>query len=301
VQLHAQTRAIFVNVFITFLIVFCLGDKSLSQEAPANFQPFIRLEKTKYLVGESIRFWSGVKVTDSQSIPIAAQRSCSLSITNPDGSTVAQSRDWPRGGNPSRSWYGGDGFGELGVVPGPYTLVLECMGIKSKPVQMVVEKNEVTNQVVAEFHFVGSGSIKIGTKVPVVLTVQNNSPYGIQFPERNLPWEAVSISVRRKEPASRSDFFYPLQKPKKAFGIPDTYTWDVAPTIPSIILQSGERFEQRFALEEAYTFDQAGEYEIEFATILSVLIGENNGAFSDTCPIRLPVVAKGTFTVSNTK
>jgi hypothetical protein len=75
----------------------------------------------------------------------------------------------------------------------------------------------------------------------------------------------------------------------------------VAPTIPSIILKSGERFEQRFALEEAYTFDKAGEYEVEFATVLSLLIGEKNGSFSDTCPIRLPVVAKGNFTVSNTK
>jgi hypothetical protein len=54
-------------------------------------------------------------------------------------------------------------------------------------------------------------------------------------------------------------------------------------------------------LEDVYSFDQAGEYEITFATVLSVLVGEKNGQYAGMCPIRVPVTASAKFVVSSSE
>jgi hypothetical protein len=82
--------------------------------------------------------------------------------------------------------------------------------------------------------------------------------------------------------------------------MPDAYTSEVASEVPSVVLQPGEHFEQRFLLEDAYWFDRAGDYEIRLDTVLSVLAGEKNGRFADLCPIRLPVTARAKFVLSST-
>jgi hypothetical protein len=83
--------------------------------------------------------------------------------------------------------------------------------------------------------------------------------------------------------------------------MPDTYTWDVASEVPSVVLQPGEHFDQRFLLEDAYSFDQAGDYKITFTTVLSVLVGEKNSQYADICPIRLPVTASAKFVLSSSE
>jgi hypothetical protein len=138
----------------------------------------------------------------------------------------------------------------------------------------------------------------MGTPVPVILTVQNNSPNAIQFPQRGAMSEGISLRVIREEPAFRSDFFYPWEKLTSSSTLPNTYTWDVASNIPSVVLKPGEHFEQHFVLEEAYSFDQPGNYEVTFSTVLSVLVGEAHGPFSELCPIRMPVEAKEKFTAT---
>jgi hypothetical protein len=264
----------------------------------AGIQPVLRLEKPRYVLGESIRFWVGVSPKNSSVIPEEFRKPCSLTITKPDGTTKTQSVGWPIDGIVGATWYGGWGFGDDGVEVGSYILVLECAGEKTKPLELIVERNDVSDQIRAEFHFERSGVIRMGTPVPVILTVQNNSPNAIQFPQRGAMSEGISLRVIREEPAFRSDFFYPWEKLTSSSTLPDTYTWDVASNIPSVVLKPGEHFEQHFVLEEAYSFDQPGNYEVTFSTVLSVLVGEAHGPFSELCPIRMPVEAKEKFTVT---
>src|SRR5271167_3819044 len=80
---------------------------SWAQSAAAAIHPVLRLEKPKYLLGESIRFWVGVEVEPPGVIPRALRAACSLEITRPDGSTETQSIGWPVDGNPDRGWSGG--------------------------------------------------------------------------------------------------------------------------------------------------------------------------------------------------
>jgi hypothetical protein len=83
--------------------------------------------------------------------------------------------------------------------------------------------------------------------------------------------------------------------------MPNTYTWDVASEVPSVVLSPGRHFEQRFLLEDAYSFDQSGDYEITFATVLSVLVGEKNGQYTGMSPIRIPVTASAKFVLSRSE
>lgn len=291
-----------VKTAVVFMLLMISGQiGALAQEGEAHVRPILRLEKPKYLVGESIRFWVGVEPVGSREIPKEYQKPCSLSITKPDGTIQIQSVEWPVDGSLNSGWRGGSGFGDEEVEAGSYTLVLQCSKTKSSPVQLIVERNEVLDQVKAELRFDRSGSINMEESVPVVLSVENNSPYTIQFPKRGAAMEGVSVRVKRSEPAYRADLFYPWEKLSSSPTNPDSYTWSVASRVPSIVLKSGEHFEQRFTLEEAYRFDQPGNYEVEFSTVLSLLVGEKDGVFSKFCPIRLPVIASEKFVVSKAK
>ena len=288
-------------VIILFLIVLtgsCVSPpsaRSSSQNGAVGVQPVLRLEKPRYIEGEAVRFWVGVTPKNSTVIPEELRKPCSLGITKPDGASRVESVGWPVDGMPDHGWSGGWGFGEEKAEPGHYLLVLECAREKTPPVELIVERSEILNQIKAEFRFECYGAITKSTHVPVVMAVQNGSQSIIRFPQRGAIMEGVSLRVVRKEPAFQSDLFFPWEMLSHSTIMPDTYNWDVASEVPSVVLQPGEHFEQRFLLEDAYSFDRAGDYEIRFGTVLSVLVGEKNGQFADLCPIRLPVTASATF------
>lgn len=272
---------------------------SWGQTTETVIHPVLRLEKPKYLLGESIRFWVGVEVEPPGVIPHEVRKACSLEITKPDGSSEVQSIGWPVDGNPDMGWRGGGGFIAKG--PGTYFLMLECGGERTQRLPLIVQKDEISNEVTAAFSFERSGPIQVGTPVPVVFSVTNDSPFPIRFPKRGVMMEGISLSVRREKPAYSSDFFYPWEKLSQFPLSPDTYTWEVAAKLPSITLEPGKRFEQRLLLEDAYHFEQAGNYKVTFSTAVSILVGDQHGPFADLCPISIVAEKSETFSVSEDK
>jgi hypothetical protein len=166
---------------------------------------------------------------------------------------------------------------------------------------LTVEKNEISNEVSAAFQLEKSGAIQAGTPIPVVFRETNDSPFPIRFPQRGVMMEGASVSVARDNPAYRSDFFDPWQKLSQFPLSPDTYAWDVAAKLPSIILGPGKRFEQRLSMEDAYQFEQAGNYEVTFSSVVSILVGDEDGPFADLCPIRILGEKTEVFSVSEEK
>jgi hypothetical protein len=272
-----------------------------SENRAAGVQPVLRLEKNRYVLGEAIRFWVGVMPKNSTVIPQELRKPCSLSITEPDGAHRVESVGWPKDGILDGGWSGGSGFGEEKVKSGRHILILECAGEKTAPVELIVERSEIFDQIKAEFRFEHEGAVTRATQVPVVLTVQNASAATIRFPQRGTMMEGVSLRIIREKPAFHSDLFFPWEKLTESSVMPDTYTWDVAFEIPSVVLQPEGHFEQRLLLEDVYLFDQAGHYEITFATVLSVLVGEKNGQYAGMCPIRVPVTASAKFVLSSSE
>jgi len=127
----------------------------------------------------------------------------------------------------------------------------------------------------------------MGTPVPVVFTVTNHSPFPVTFPQLGVMMDGVSINVIRDEPAFQSSFFYPWENLKQFSTSADTYTWKAAAGLPSITLEPGKTFQQRLALEDAYRFEQPGNYSVRFSTEVSVLVGTEDGPLADLCPIRV--------------
>jgi hypothetical protein len=224
---------------------------ALTQDKAANIEPLIRLEKPQYALGEATRFWIGVKPKDSPVIAQEFGKPCSLTITKPDGTIDKQAVEWPVDGPMDRGWFGGWGLGKDEVTTGTYILVLDCAGEQTKPLDLTVERNNLLDQIKAKFAFERFGTVEMGTRMPVPLTVQNNSEYTIRFPERGVVGEGVTVGVVRDDPKFHSDLFYPWEKLSNSPFSFDTYSWDVAVTIPSVVLKSGEHFVQHFSVEEA--------------------------------------------------
>src|SRR6266404_4826106 len=94
------------------LLLMLIGDAQISTpmaqtKAPggvAGIQPVLRLEKPRYVLGESIRFWVGVSPKNSSIIPQEFRKPCSLTITKPDGTTKTQSVGWPIDGIVDGAW-----------------------------------------------------------------------------------------------------------------------------------------------------------------------------------------------------
>lgn len=193
------------------------------------------------------------------------------------------------------------GSGLTPEVPGTYFLVFECLGKRTERVPLVVEKNTILSKINATFHFEKSGAIQLGDMIPVVFSVTNDSPFPIRFPERGVMMEGVSLRVVRDKPAYRSDLFYPWEKLSQFTVFPDTYTWDVSAKLPSITLAPRKRFEQRLSVENAYQFEQPGEYEVTFSTVVSVLVGDRSGPFAEVSPVRLLAEKTEVFSVSEEK
>ena len=83
-----------VLLLIAFTAIAC------EQSTAQVIHPVLRLEKPKYLLGESIRFWVGVETDGSAPIPHNLRKPCSLTVTKPDGGTEVQTIAWPIDGNP---------------------------------------------------------------------------------------------------------------------------------------------------------------------------------------------------------
>jgi len=269
-----------------------------SQQERGGVEPVLRLEKPRYVEGESVRFWIGVKPQNSQTIPQELRKPCSLSITKPDGTRRTDSVGWPIDGSPDRGWSGGWGFGDERVEPGVYVLVLECAGEKTAPLELIVERSEIVSQVKAQFRFEREGAVTRSTRAPVVLTVDNGSQATIRFPQRGAMMESISLEIALKEPPSHWGLFYPWEKLSHTNVMPDTYSWDF-PGIPSVTLKPGEHFEQHFLLQDAFSFDQPGDYQVTFATVFSVLVGEKDGPFAGVCPIRIPATGSANLVVTD--
>jgi len=274
---------------------------SWSANKAPGVEPVLRLEKPRYVLGEVIRFWVGVMPKNSTVIPEELRKPCSLSITKPDGTQRVDSVGLPKDGILDHGWLGGWGFGEEKVESGRYLLVLECAGEKTPPVELIVERIDILDQIKIELRFEREGVVTKTTQIPVVVTVQNGSEATIRFPHRAAMMEGASLRTIRKEPAFRSDLFFPSQKLSHSNIMPDIYTWGVASEAASVVLQPGEHYEHHSLLDGAYCFDRAGNYEITIGTALSVLVGEKNGRFADLCPIRLPVTARADFVVSSSE
>jgi len=260
-----------------------------TQDADPGYVVTLRLEKPKYLLGETVRFWVGVRSTNGRPLPEEVINSpCTLFITKPDGSaetqTVGPAPDRIRGATFSG---GGMGLGDR-IQAGKYVLVWECSKHKTKPVELFVDENEIFGQIRTEFRFERAGTIKMGTSVPVALRVQNNSLYTIRFPERGADGAEISVGAIRENPSSYNMTFYPAEKLSHSTISASTYTWDVASEIPTVVLKPGEHFEQKFLFEDAYKFDQPGKYTVMFSTVLQVLVGDKNGPFAQVCPVRFP-------------
>lgn len=314
------------NVIFAFATIFCAtalvalvshggpgreGDEfcdervepELGKEAPKAV-PTLRLEKPKYALGESIRFWIGVKAMNYDVIiPEKYWDTCFLYITRPDGTVKKESVGSPADGWVQHGWNGGWGFGKERVQVGKYTLVFEFANKKTKPVELIVQKLDIMKQIVAKFDFRESGEISKDARIPIILTVQNNSAYVIQFPRRGVSDAYISIRVEREEPVHGADLFYPIDKligslkedvSRISF---DIYNWDVAAKVPSVILKPGEHFEQELSLEEAYEFWGPGQYKVTFSTTLALLVGKKDGKFAAFCPIRFPVISTEHFCV----
>lgn len=269
-----------------------------SQNGRGGVEPVLRIEKVRYVAGEAIRFWVGVKPRNSSTIPQELRKPCSLSVTKPNGTRRVESVGWPIDGMVDYGWSGGWGFGDDKIEPGVYVLILECAGEKTAPLELIVERSDIVTQVKTQFRFEREGAITRSTHVPVVLTVDNGSQATIRFPQRGAMAEGISLDVVRKEPAFHSALFFPSEKLSHSTILPDTYSWDF-PEIPSVTLKPGEHFEQHLLLEDAFSFDQAGEYQVTFATVFSVLVGEKDGPFADVCPIRIPATGSAHFVVTD--
>jgi len=238
-----------------------------------------------------VRFWVGIRAVDHRPVPEKVVDSpCTLFVTKPDGPTESRSVGPPLDRILGAGYEGGMGLGDT-IQPGKYVLVWECSKQKTKPVELTVEENEIFQQVHAEFRFERTGTVKMGSSVPVVLSVNNNSPYVIRFPERGVMGAEISVGAIRESPSSYTMKFYSAEKLSHADTTPATYNWDATSWFPTVVVKPGEHFEQKFLFEDAYKFDQPGKYKVMFSTVLEVLVGEKSGPFAQMCPIRFPASA----------
>jgi hypothetical protein len=117
-----------VKSFLTVCAVLLLMTSwSAREQGAGGIEPILRLEKPRYIAGEAIRFWLGVKPKNTPTIPEELRKPCSLGVTKPDGTRRVQSVGWPLDGMVEQGWSGGWGIGDEMVEPGVYVLVLESV------------------------------------------------------------------------------------------------------------------------------------------------------------------------------
>jgi hypothetical protein len=270
-------------------------------QLPPNAVPIIRLDKSRFALGESVFFWVGVEASSRAPIPKEYQKTCRLTITRPDGTSKTEAGGWPVDGPPDSGWLGGAGLGAEETQLGRYTLVFEFAGLRTTPVTLVVEDVPVVKQIKAEFIFSRSSEGFASPDGNVTLTVHNSSDQVLRFPRPDDFNSLVSFSLTKADRSYRGDFFYPTDSLPGKGALPDisfdTFTWDIVPKVPSVTIRPGETFRKEMplkaALEEAGKGPSVGpgKYDISFYTTLQVLIGERDGKWSDISPVRIRVAA----------
>jgi hypothetical protein len=286
-----------------FLSCFWPGISPARQDSP-NGMPIIRVEKSRFVRGETIFFWEGVEQTSRAPIPKKYQETCRRTITRPDGTQKTENVGWPIDGPPDSGWLGGAGLGEDNVQIGRYTVVFEFAGQKTVPTFLFVEDVPILKQIKADFVFEhlrddsGTLEVQIPTGEKVTLVVHNGSDQTLRFPHPGGSGGNVSVSIKRIDGNYSNEFFYPddkLSKQKNLIGSIgfDQFTWEMARKVPTITLKPGETYRQELLLQTA--FDEAtkvlpldsGEYKVAFSTELQILIGEKDGQWAELSPIRL--------------
>src|SRR6266446_9809298 len=81
-----------------------LSNGFASQNGRGGIEPILRLEKPRYIAGEAIRFWVGVKPKNTPTIPQELRKPCSLGLTKPDGTRRLQSVGWQIDGMIDKRW-----------------------------------------------------------------------------------------------------------------------------------------------------------------------------------------------------
>ena len=61
--------------------------------------PMLRLDKSRFALGESVFFWVGVESKSGAIIPREYQDTCRLTITRPDGTNKTEPVSWPIDGS----------------------------------------------------------------------------------------------------------------------------------------------------------------------------------------------------------
>jgi hypothetical protein len=275
------------------------------QSMQSGGEPFVKLDKTRFVVDENISFWVGVNSTrKSGLIPKEFQGSCRLIVTRPDGTQKTIPSSWPIDGPANAGWMGGSGIREK-AVPGTYKLVYEFAGQKSAPATFTVEKDPILKKVQALFVF----ETQDEGDTSVTLMVRNGSDQTIRFPHRDgvngRVWVHYSgIDVPR--------IIYTSFPPEKLLDAdepkaPDfsfhKFTWELARKVATITLKPGETYRQTLSLSDAVTWAREqsdlppGRYSIKFGTQLQLLIGESDGKYADISPVRQLIETTGEATI----
>jgi hypothetical protein len=267
-------------------------------QPPPNGVPIIRLDKSRFALGEAVFFWVGVQANSRSPIPEKYQKTCQLTITRPDGTSKIQANGWPADGPADRGWLGGSGLGAEEAQLGRYTLVFEFAGLKTSPAFVFVEDVPLLKQIKAEFIFSRSTEGHIDPEGNVTLIVHNSSDQVLRFPQPNDINSMVSFSLTKTDGSFRGAYFYPTDgQPGEGATSFDTFKWDLVEKVPSVTLASGETFRKDLPLKKALGIGGdhpsvgPGRYDISFSTILQVLIGEREGIWSEISPVRIQVAA----------
>lgn len=285
-----------------FLTCAWFGSSSARQEPP-NAIPIVRLDKTRFLLGEDIFFWVGVQQISDAPIPRKYQHTCRQIITLPDGTQKTEPVSWPIDGPPDSGWLGGAHLSKEIVQLGRYTIVFEFAGQKTAPVFLFVEDAPILKQIKIEFVFTRDHAVPGGhlpTTEKATLIVKNNSNQTLRFPRLGGNGPLLSVSIERIDGSYASEFFYPdnkLQgKNESRIGSIsfDSFTWEIARKVPTITVRAGETYRQELSLQAAFEEGQKGspfnpgEYRVTLSTELPILIGEKNGVWAELSPVRLP-------------
>jgi hypothetical protein len=282
-------------------------DKTQEARRSPNGIPIIRLNKSRFVLGESVFFWVGVEAVSRDPIPEEYQKTCRLIITRPDGTTKTEPVGWPADGPPDTGWLGGWGLGSNETQPGRYTLIFEFAGQRTGLVSLFVEDLPILKKIEAEFVFSRSGDGLAVHDGNVTLIVRNNSDQTLRFLQPDGFNSMVSVSLSKSDRSYRNDFFYPVESLPVGRNSPvitfDTFTWDVASRAPSVTIRPGETYRLemplRAALAEAAkgSLVHPGSYDVTFSTTLQILIGEKDGKWSEISPARIPVSAKAAIVI----